>query len=1102
MMVTFVSQCEKKALKRTRRVLDSFAERIGDNTWQTIITKEGLDAVRKLLRKTASKSTAVSCHWIRSRSRSELLWIVGNREKFDDRGVVPVHRTQKNILKDYFENDWKYLPLMKALTALAALFHDWGKANDLFQAKLLPKNKNRTLGDPLRHEWVSCLLLHAFIDVCESNEKDWLYCLSVGEIDEKAILINLQQGIQKPLHAVPPLAQVLFWLIVSHHKLPSSSMQKVSLQKEWFGEKAAVMEDVFDFITEAWGYENRKEEDDYQKRCDKTMTFSAGLMLDAAKWLKAVKKWAAKLHAQASAFSEAMENGAIRIVLHHTRLALMLGDHNYSSLASDKTFKSETPLYANSDPKTHALKQPLDEHILGVTKTALHIAHLLPKMETEVPMVPHVRKLLTPSAKPFDWQDKAVKAIRKEHPGRSGFFAVNLASTGSGKTLANAKVMQALSQDQKSLRYTLALGLRTLTLQTGDEYRDKIGLDSSQSAVLIGSKALSMLHKWVLEVQESETSSFWGSESMEGLGDENLDFDEIIDTKLLDTVLRTEKHKRLLYAPVLACTIDHLMGAVETKKGGKHILPSLRLQNADLVIDEIDDFSGSDLIAIGRLVYTAAMLGRKVMISSATIPPDLAEGYFNIYRSGWSLYAKTRDVSPSVHCAWIDEFRTKIKKIDAHNEANGRETYKKEHALFIRKRLLDLQKQPVRRKAEIIGLSEAMDGCEFDDGTTKEAHYFEAVTSAILQKHRGHYTVDEQTLVKVSFGVVRMANIEPTIALFDYLLDAELDDDTEIRVMPYHSRQVLLLRHVQEQHLDAVLKRKEKPTEAPLTFHDPIIRAHLDSAGVKNLIFIVIATPVEEVGRDHDFDWGIIEPSSYRSVIQMAGRIRRHREGNIDEPNIALMQYNLKAFKACDESGKYFQKPGYEVDEQFATHDLKALVDEKSLVERVDASPRITRKETLDHRHSLSDMEHYTIHKELTDYDQTGANTMPGYLDEQWYLTAHPQIFHPFRASQNGINLYLYFDDKKQVLTIAEKDDRGEFVKGRGDIYGIELEKPTSHSRVWLARDYETLLTRYAEKFNTTKEEVSKIFGEIHLNYREGANYLYSDLYGLRRCSG
>jgi len=91
MMVTFVSQCQKKALQRTRRVLDTFANRIGDNTWQTIITNEGLQAVLKLLKRTASKNTAVSCHWIRSRSRSELLWIVGNREAFDESGVVAVN---------------------------------------------------------------------------------------------------------------------------------------------------------------------------------------------------------------------------------------------------------------------------------------------------------------------------------------------------------------------------------------------------------------------------------------------------------------------------------------------------------------------------------------------------------------------------------------------------------------------------------------------------------------------------------------------------------------------------------------------------------------------------------------------------------------------------------------------------------------------------------------------------------------------------------------------------------------------------------------------------------------------------------------------------
>jgi len=60
MIVTFVSQCQKKSLDITRQVLDAYANRIGERTWQTVITQEGLNAVRSRLAKTARKTTAVS----------------------------------------------------------------------------------------------------------------------------------------------------------------------------------------------------------------------------------------------------------------------------------------------------------------------------------------------------------------------------------------------------------------------------------------------------------------------------------------------------------------------------------------------------------------------------------------------------------------------------------------------------------------------------------------------------------------------------------------------------------------------------------------------------------------------------------------------------------------------------------------------------------------------------------------------------------------------------------------------------------------------------------------------------------------------------------
>ena len=179
MMVTFVSQCEKRSLAKSRRVLDAFANRIGSNTWQTVITQEGLDAVKQMLHETASKNTAVSCHWIRSRSRSELLWIVGKKDKFNAEGIVPVNYTgQENILKmdDVDVNIQKYIAntkqqpldqhlfavgyvaylLCKQLTNndmlaravfIAGCWHDMGKADPAFQQWAMDKTKKKLIDD-------------------------------------------------------------------------------------------------------------------------------------------------------------------------------------------------------------------------------------------------------------------------------------------------------------------------------------------------------------------------------------------------------------------------------------------------------------------------------------------------------------------------------------------------------------------------------------------------------------------------------------------------------------------------------------------------------------------------------------------------------------------------------------------------------------------------------------------------------------------------------------------------------------------------------------------------------------------------------------------
>jgi len=1092
MMVTFISQCEKNALKKTRRVLDSFANRIGDNTWQTIITREGLKTVKKLLRKTASKSTAVSCHWIRSRRRSELLWIVGNRDRFNAEGIVPVNLTQKTILDNYKECDWKYLPLIQSLTALSALFHDWGKSTKLFQEKLKTSTKQ---GDPIRHEWISCMLLNAFIVQNDKSEEGWLKSLTLGEINEDNLKKSVEEVDKQVLKNLPNSAKLIMWLIVSHHRLPSDSVKKNELRQEWNGVEANSIDETLEYIERSWGYENRYDELEYQERLKKCFEFPHGLLSNSIKWEKELKKWSNRLLGSLHLLEEAMHDGSYRVVLHHARLALMLGDHYYSSRDADMTWQDTVGLFANTDPKTKVLKQKLDEHLCGVMKSALKTVYLLPAFEKEPPLVEDNKVLKKRSPKAFDWQDKAVSKLKPfmKTSEKQGFFAVNMASTGCGKTFANAKVMQCIAEEKDTLRYVLALGLRTLTLQTGDEYRERIGLDESELAVLIGSKAVLELHNRG-KIEASEYVENYGSESSESLLDEWIDFDSAIPEEGLATVLKKPKDKAFLYAPVLVCTIDHLMGAAETKRGGKYILPSLRLMSSDLVIDEIDDFTGSDLIAIGRLIHLAGMLGRKVMISSATIPPDLAEGYFNAYKKGWQLFCKTREAKNEIVCAWIDEFKTEVSLIHGAKSTQAVENYKDEHTKFIKKRVSNLKLEPVKRKVEIVECQEEMQESEFEEQASKEQQYFSKIKSAIVQNHTLHHMVDKRTGIHVSFGVVRMANIRPCVALAKFLAKEECED-VELKVMAYHSNQVLLLRQDQERYLEKVLKRKEKEGEEPEAFKDEVICSHLDRCKTKALIFVVVATPVEEVGRDHDFDWAVIEPSSYRSIIQLAGRVRRHRSGEVLKPNIAIMQYNYKAFKANDEEGEtYFKYPGYEEGIALETHDMNKLVDTKALGERLDATARVMKPKKLKQKSSLSDLEHYQTQKALTAYDRKGATGLQGYLEENWFLTAHPQFLHPFRESEPTQKVFLVYDEDDKAYSFCEIEGYDNIIKREEilQINKIEIDDEIKKG-LWLERDYNTLV----EEFDKSKRAISIKYGELSFGHYEGSEYEYSDQFGL-----
>jgi CRISPR-associated endonuclease/helicase Cas3 len=1118
MMVTFVSQCEKNALKKTRRVLDAFADRIGDNTWQTVITEEGLLATKKLLRRTASKNTAVSCHWIRSRSRTELVWVVGNKRKFDSEGRVPVNSTSTNQLYRESSQDWQFLPVIRSLTCLAALLHDWGKANARFQQKLAREYKGPG-SDRLRHEWISCLLLKALIASTNNpdSDYDWLNTLKEGRINEDVIKSALSENNKRPLADLPNTAKLIAWLIVSHHRLPA--LDKNHAPK---GSSCKSLDGLLSMIEKNWGYENTNVEG-----LTTCLEFPSGLLTESGKWLSQLKRWSGKLLESQDTIAQTIENGSYRVLLHHARLSLMLGDHYFSSLDISQSGKwqNATGLIANTQ-QDRSPKQALDQHLLGVCKHAKETVGKLPIIESTLEPSFNTAELKRKSPPAFAWQDTAAKKVRNWRVANKdqakGFFAVNMASTGCGKTFANAKVMMALSEEGDSLRYILALGLRTLTLQTGDEYRERIfkNTDGSDLAVLIGSKAVADLH-YQNKLEQQRIQSEQGSESIEPL---LADSDEVIyqgelPEEGLTTVLKSDKDRKLLYAPVLACTIDHIIAATETTRGGRYILPALRLLSSDLVIDEVDDFTGSDLIAIGRLIHLAGMLGRKVMISSATIPPAMAEGYFNAYREGWLLYSKTRNISATVGCAWIDEFSTQIEDIGP--QQNAEESYSQAHNRYIEKRVAKLNQQPARRKATIIGCEEAMNQADEPGSHSKKQALFHLIAQDSLDKHGQHHLVDDKTDIKVSFGVIRTANIQPCVDLTRFLLDYTWPENTEVRVMAYHSRQVLLLRHEQEKHLDAVLKRKEKHGEMPKAFSNQHIRSHLDSIAsvqsrITSVLFILVATPVEEVGRDHDFDWAIVEPSSYRSIIQLGGRVRRHREGEVEHANIGILQYNWRTLKNGDKPREpRFCRPGYEVwgklpggnDGAMKHHDLFKVVDPNLISTTLDAVPRIQMRQK-DSKTSMALLEHAVIGSQLTHYEGKGPETLQGYLRWFWYITALPQILNRFRQGVKTVQLYRVTDGEGDSW-FTERDASGNFCytntdefAHQDDAYGITTVTLTKkqNERLWLQRDYLQLLQEQAERQESSLNAAAVRFGEISLDlYSESSDkkYEYNDQLGL-----
>ena len=943
MHATFISECALKGLARTRHVLDGYAHRVGERTWMTPITWDGLEAVRSQLRQVATRHMAVSCFINDGRDQAKHLWTVGHRGVFGDKGRVVVNTTTARA----FSQSGAVLPTdlprglrMASLLASAAGYaHDFGKAFQLFQLKL------RDLGprkDAVRHEWISHQVLLQGILESDDPKASWARATqipSVIRLDQESFRL----GLDGPMAA-------LSYLVYTHHRMPGDVGD--SEGTELLSEKTYVSEDWPSHARHLvpMGQIDRSVIESVRKNFNRLTALSSDPLQPVPR----------EPDTSSSQPDTALRWRAIASV---ARVALILADHSVSSLVLPAPKeKTEGVLYANTtreEDGSRRLNQTLNWHLHEVGGLA---GRILAKMHGFRPeglsdtvrqalRSTAERSLTEPSLARFQWQAKSAHSLSlAQQCERLPTLVFNIAGTGCGKTRGNVLIADALRRGE-SLRLATGLNLRTLTLQTRDAYANQLGIRGGELACILGSAAATLLHEAkVAAVQElnkgpaktSSTEGFGAIASEDEDGNEfEPEFEAIGESDVappwLDAFLqKNPKMKALITTPVVVCTMDFLVAAGDPTRQGNHGLTMLRLMSSDLILDEIDSYDPKGLVAVTRVVTAAAMWGRNVIASSATLSRPVAKALWEAFDLGLRMgHALEVLSSAKGRQALVD---------DAHDadlqSLDSVESFVAWYQDAIAMRCASMGKRSLR-PCELIEWDRSDgEGTGGSSNQIQRAH--EAIARACLTMHDRHRwsVVLGAHEHKVSFGLVRIANITQAVATAKALSLAL----PQARVACYHAQLPRMQRHLMEFVLDGVLQRSDVTLSDAdrLSRYPEVIDAIRSdrSQGLNETVFIVVATPVEEVGRDHDFDWGVLEPSSTQSLVQTAGRINRHRLRELDSPNVAIMRWN---FANMFGRSRCFTRPGLESEEApFGTQDLADIINWPSLREagQIDARLR------------------------------------------------------------------------------------------------------------------------------------------------------------------
>jgi len=752
---------------------------------------------------------------------------------------------------------------LKRWAIIAGVCHDLGKNNRAFQEKI---RKNLKVKDPVRHEILSTFLMTALPGEGVTEAHRWF--VEAGHHD-----LPLDMG---------SALDIIRWVVASHHVLPgkdfSLTQYHVNTGVGRAGSDVAVDTEPF-------------------PSCPIT--------------------------------PESPENawvtGSPVAAAFYVRWGLMLADHFVSGMDpsdTDDSYFMRRVLHRLNDPAYASYRamangrQKLRGHLEAVGFAAGWVTRYLLK--------DHLRKVLPEIGSGFvanqagregryAWQGRAVDTIQSAE-GQVPSLCLVVASTGSGKTQACIAMADALCQRRgRGLRATVALGLRTLTLRTGDAYREALGMGTDQLSVLIGSRAVTDLHGAARDEEgtyhETDANDFWRRSRFR--------LPPFVERKF---VSHSHNDMGYLLSPVLVSTMDQVIQAADLRRSD-WMKPMLRLASGPLILDEIDNYDLADMVPILRLIYFAGLLGQDVICSTATMYPAVADAIIEAHRKGsaerLALFGRSGPphrvgffsdgqagsvwASPSMNVAYQDF-------CSANSDSRRIMTFLPDYA--------------------------------------SEAAIWQDLGSQVESLHHVH-AWEAPGGGRLSIGMIRFAHVRDVVNAAQVL--AEYRSETvEIVLVPYHSRNFMLSRAFIEYRLDGMLRRGQD-SAAPIQDVDVRRRLRQASAQGKSLCVVVVCSPVEDVGRDHDFDWSIIEPSSTRSIVQVAGCVLRHRPAMVStKPNVLVFRKPVRFFRDRNGKNLIYTNPGFECGEPLSNqhhfskcgHDMAKLLEMPSAdaTEVVDAN--------------------------------------------------------------------------------------------------------------------------------------------------------------------